>query len=241
VLRLRSAPRAPPAEPPKVESGLPTHGYNVHAGVRVPAGDRARLERLCRYAARGPIANERLSLAPDGRVVVRLRRRWRDGTTHLVLSGPELIEKLCALTPPPRFNLVRFHGVLAPASKLRPRIVPNPPKDADGKQLDLLRANSRRRRRDGQPARAPRPRTQWATLLRRTFGSDALMCQRCGGRLALVTTALSVTALRVMLERLDPSESHAPAMTRARAPPPPQMRLFRPPVLAPATRPQPSA
>ena len=31
-----------------------------------------------------------------------------------VLSPQELIEKLAALVPPPRLNLVRYHGVLAP-------------------------------------------------------------------------------------------------------------------------------
>jgi hypothetical protein len=31
-----------------------------------------------------------------------------------VLSPLELLEKLAALVPPPRVNLVRYHGVLAP-------------------------------------------------------------------------------------------------------------------------------
>jgi hypothetical protein len=34
------------------------------------------------------------------------------------------IARLCALVPPPRYPLTRFHGVLAPRAKLRPRIVP---------------------------------------------------------------------------------------------------------------------
>ncbi len=32
---------------------------------------------------------------------------WSDGTTHVLLSPEELIEKLEALVPPPRLNLVR--------------------------------------------------------------------------------------------------------------------------------------
>ena len=31
---------------------------NLHAGVGVPAGDRGRLEHLCRYVLRPPIAQE---------------------------------------------------------------------------------------------------------------------------------------------------------------------------------------
>ena len=44
-------------------------GINVHANVCVPARDRQRLERLCRYCARPAVATERLSLLPDGRVL----------------------------------------------------------------------------------------------------------------------------------------------------------------------------
>jgi len=43
-----------------------------------------------------------------------------------MLSPTELIEKLVALVPPPRRNLIRYHGVLAPAAADRAQIVPGP-------------------------------------------------------------------------------------------------------------------
>jgi hypothetical protein len=55
-------------------------GFDLHAAVAVPAGDRDRLEHLCRYVLRPPIAQERLELTPDGKVLLRLRRTWHDGT-----------------------------------------------------------------------------------------------------------------------------------------------------------------
>ena len=45
----------------------------------VPAGQRERLERVCRYVLRPPVAQERLSLTGTGQVVLQLRHRWRDG------------------------------------------------------------------------------------------------------------------------------------------------------------------
>jgi len=99
-------------------------GVSVHANVSVPARDRRRLERLCRYGARPPIATERLSRLEDGRLLYRLKHRWRDGTTHVVFTPQELVEKLAALVPPPRFHLVRYHGVLGPCASERDRIVP---------------------------------------------------------------------------------------------------------------------
>ena len=41
-------------------------GLDLHAGLVVPAGQRARLERVCRYALRAPVAPERLALTADG-------------------------------------------------------------------------------------------------------------------------------------------------------------------------------
>ncbi len=58
-------------------------GMSLHADVAVPAHDRARLERLCRYVARPPIAMERLEALPNERLGYRLKTPWHDGTTHI--------------------------------------------------------------------------------------------------------------------------------------------------------------
>jgi len=74
--------------------------------------------------ARPPVATERLARLEDGRLLYRLKHRWRDGTTHVVFEPQELVEKLAALVPPPRFHLVRYHGILGPCASERDRIVP---------------------------------------------------------------------------------------------------------------------
>ena len=74
-------------------------GVSVHANVAVPARDRRRLERLCRYGARPAIATERASRLEDGRVLYRLKHRWRDGTTHVVFTPQELVEKIGCARP----------------------------------------------------------------------------------------------------------------------------------------------
>ncbi|WP_373564303.1 transposase [Myxococcus sp. CA039A] len=53
---------------------------------------------------------ERLSRAEDGRIAYRMKRPLPDGTTHLVVTGLELLPRLASLVPPPRANLSRFHG-----------------------------------------------------------------------------------------------------------------------------------
>ena len=66
---------------------------SLHADVAVPANDRNRLERLCRYVARPPLALDRLEEMADGRLAYRLKTRWRDGTTHIVMERHELLER----------------------------------------------------------------------------------------------------------------------------------------------------
>jgi hypothetical protein len=99
-------------------------GVSLHANVAVPARDRRRLERLARYVARPPVSTQRLSRLDDGRLLYRLKHRWRDGTTHVIFEPQELLEKLAALVPPPRFHLVRYHGILGPCAGERDRVVP---------------------------------------------------------------------------------------------------------------------
>jgi hypothetical protein len=72
-------------------------GFDLHAGVRVPAGHRDRLERLCRYALRPPLADERLHRTPSGDVAVQLRTPWGDGTTHVAFSPSAFLARLAVL------------------------------------------------------------------------------------------------------------------------------------------------
>ena len=46
-------------------------GFSLHANVAVSAHDRMGLERLARYAGRPPLATERLSRLPNGRLLYR--------------------------------------------------------------------------------------------------------------------------------------------------------------------------
>jgi hypothetical protein len=99
-------------------------GWSLEAGVRIRKGDREGLERLCRYVTRPPLSQERLELLPDGRVRYGFRRPRPDGSTHLILTPLEFLEKLAAIVPPPYHHLTVYHGILAPNSRTRKLVVP---------------------------------------------------------------------------------------------------------------------
>ena len=136
-----------------------------HCRLRPPG-----LERLCRYTARPSIATERLSSRSDGRLTYRFKRPWSNGTTHIVLEPLELVEKFAALVPPPRFHLVRYHGVLAPVAKWRSEIVPEVPHDDAG----LSDCSHPPATEQSVPRPLGRHNYSWSQLMRRVFAIDVL-------------------------------------------------------------------
>ncbi len=71
--------------------------------------------------------------------MLQLKSPYHDGTTHVVMSPLELMQRLAALVPRPRLHLIRFHGVLAPNAKLRSAIIPSAPVNAP-RHYDFRRA-----------------------------------------------------------------------------------------------------
>jgi len=74
------------------------HGFSLHAEVRCGAGQRAQLERLCRYITRPAIANERLKRNRAGQVVLQVASKecLHGGTLHVVLSQLAFMPRLAA-------------------------------------------------------------------------------------------------------------------------------------------------
>lgn len=195
--------RADDWEEPKLRCAV-LGGFSLHAGVSVSGRDRNGLERLCRYMGRPALAAQRLEELPDGRLLYRLRHRWRDGTSGLVLDPRELLARLAAQVPPPGAHQVRYHGILAPGAMWRSYVVPLE-QGASGTDRPC-----KSRRKSRVP---PRRRIAWGELLRRVFAIDALVCPACGGRMKMkgVLRARGRDRRLVEATRAPPSLSFATA------------------------------
>ena len=55
----------------------------------------------CRYVTRPAIANERLKRNRAGQLVLQLNSAYCDGTTHIVMSPLQFMQRLPALAPDP--------------------------------------------------------------------------------------------------------------------------------------------
>ena len=199
-------------------------GFSVHANVYIEARDRLRLERLIRYAARPAVATERLSVLPDGRLLYRLKRPWRDGTNAVIFDRQDFMAKLAVLVPAPRAHLTRYHGILGPAAKWRPLIIPTGHHENSSETPLNPQPSSQPSTAPTAPVMDAEPAPQttsphkrnytWAELMKRVFLVDVLQCERCGGRMKILAAICPPDATRKILECLG-LPSRAPPLAPA--------------------------
>jgi hypothetical protein len=211
---------------PWVERTVPLHahdaGFDLHTAVRIEAGDRERLEHLCQYLCRPPLGQGRLHRLRDGRIAVALQRPWADGTTHLVFTPMELLQRLVPLVPRPRINLVLYHGLLAPNAPWRAEVVARAEDEATAVESPSTPPPVEEPPEDPK-TRRPRPKYRaWADLMRRCFAMDVLACSRCGGRMTVVATIDDPAVIHRILTHLGLATESGEALPAARASPSPE-------------------
>lgn len=142
-------------EPPRAEGeAVDLDGFNLHASVAVAGDDDLGRERLMRYGARPPLALDRLRRLPDGRIAYRIKK-LRDGRAkHRIMTPLELLARLSAIIPPPRYPLLRYAGVLGPRSRWRRELAPRPREPETCAKA--TRAEATRPEPESQPPRGAR-------------------------------------------------------------------------------------
>jgi hypothetical protein len=170
-------------------------GFSLNCAVACEAHERAKLERVCRYMARGPIAQERLSVDGDGLVVLELKRAFSDGTTHVLFEPQDFTAPAhpCARGISASLHVIARLAALVPRPKLE----------------------SKATAADESVAKGGTTPMSWMARLKWVFAIDLTRCLNCGGDLQVIAviTAPGVTAR--FLEHWGPDGRVQP-----RAPPP---------------------
>jgi hypothetical protein len=181
-------------------------GFSLHAGVSVKAHQRDKLERLCRYISRPPVAAHRLSLTASGKISVELKTPYRDGTTHVVFEPLDFISKLAALVPSPRVNLTRFHGVFAPNSQYRSGII--------------IQKSTKPSRQKAITTEVKNAKAMtWAARLKRAFNIDIKICEACGGSVKVFACIDNPVVIKQILDHVYSRQCYQFMLPGNRAPP----------------------
>jgi hypothetical protein len=168
----------------------PHSGFHVHHGVRLEADDALGILQLARYAARAPIALERLHYdAPKQQVTLRSDKH--EGPTAGTHSFPalEFLARLLAHVPDRHEILVREYGAYSVRRRARWRragIL------TDTRPLAEITPTAGDHTPDWPALRALRQR--WAELLKRIFEVDPLACPRCGAQMRIVASRTMLTS-----------------------------------------------
>ena len=178
---------------PKTHARSPRSTGERHASVHLAAHDDLGRERLRRYLARPAFSHARLGVRRDGLVVYRVKNAGRGRVKQRVMTPVECLARLAAMVPPPRYPLVRLHGVLAPRHAWRALVVPRPPESYAGcmkssRNNEACGDDEPRRRRAAPAARvAARGRTELRACgaVQRTDRGDRadLVARRDRGRI----------------------------------------------------------
>jgi len=224
---LRAFVRRGWLEPDEAEEMLQWHhggGFSLDASVRIEAWDRAALERLLRYCARPPFANDRLEWDDQEQqtLLYHLPKPAPDGCLVLKLQPLELIDKLVALIPPPRRHRHRYHGVLAPNAPWREQITAEADEQAPlAEPAEQPVAETQSDTTDcgeSEPPTRPRSHYLWAVLLARLFEVFPLTCPRCGQEMRIIAFVTESHSVQRILDRIG-EPSTPPAISPCRGPP----------------------
>ena len=196
-------------------------GFSLDASVGIAGADRRGRERLLRYCARPPFAGERLEWIDAHRVRYRLPKRRPDGRTELILSPPQLIERVAALVPSPRRHRLRYYGALAPNATLRPAVTAlAPERDAEVSALGPAGLNgplsTAADETDSQHEdKSRKGRYLWAILLARIFETFPLSCPHCAGEMRIIAFVTDPASIQAILAHMgEPTRAPTPAPAR---------------------------
>jgi hypothetical protein len=175
-------------------------GFSVHASVTVPPDDRDGLERLARYLLRSPVSLERLQVDEHAQAVAyaaRVRPGYEPRVAVPPLDVKDFLARVVMHIPEPRRHVIRYYGAYSNVARARraretaaatsggSAVAPPPPavhapSDADARAL----------------------RRRWATLIRRIYEVDPLVCPRCAGPMRIIAFITEPRVIKKILRHL---------------------------------------
>lgn len=163
-------------------------GFSLNANVRIPSWDTEGLERLIRYCVRPCFASENLRWNGPW-INYRLPKPTRDGKRFIQIEPLELIEWISKFIPYPRRHRRHYHGIFAPNSPLRKKIVIKIPRINPSQHVQEI------------VEKVEKISFNWAKLIARIYETNPLICS-CGKEIKIIGFVTNQIDIRRILNGL---------------------------------------
>ena len=168
----------------------------AQSGVFAHPGDGRDFEALVRYMMRSPVSLARLRFSPGAKEVVYTRKGGHDPAEPEEgerIDPDEFVARVLVQIPDPRRHLVRDYGAYSNRARAQRR-------KAEGR----LEGNGSGEAGEpvlSSPERAAL-RRRWASLIRRVYEVDPLVCPRCGAEIRVIGFITEPSLLKRILDHI---------------------------------------
>jgi hypothetical protein len=163
-------------------------GFSLNANVRIPFWDREGLERLIRYCTRPCFKSENLRWNGPW-IHYRLPKPTHTGKTFVQFEPLEFLERISRFVPYPRRHRRHYHGVFAPNSPMRPKVVANAKKHPKSSIPPGVRESAEK---------IEKVSLGWAKLIARIYEVNPLLCP-CGKEMKILAFVTHTAEIRRIL------------------------------------------
>jgi hypothetical protein len=179
-------------------------GFSVDNSITVFPSDEQGLERLARYMIRSPVNLQRLNYLPQTQQVFYQTKKGHDLEDSEIIDSLEFLARVLMHVPDLNKPYIHHYGIYSNRSQLKPRKDPASAEATHHEEPPRV-SNSNLRRR-------------WASLIRRVYQADPLICPQCGSKMRILSF---ITQPRVIEKILQHLKNRA---TQTRAPPTPKLQ-----------------
>ena len=159
-------------------------GFNVFRGPRIQPGDEKAMENLARYIIRASFSQERMAYVPEEAKVIY---KSKDGKEEKIFDALEWLAAMCSHVPDKGEQMVRYYGYYSNVSRGKRK-----KQDQDGLIPSILEA-------DGSSKAYQK---SWARLIQQIYEVDPLTCQKCSGKMKIISVIEDKEIIKKILKHL---------------------------------------
>jgi hypothetical protein len=193
-------------------------GFSIDASLRLYGSDDKARESIAQYLVRPPLSLRKIKYEPfKGRVLFKTKYNEYFGENFKVYTGEDFISALAQHIPPSKVHFVRYYGLYSSRTKGiwkdMPDIVRFAPEGWTEKQEvnETIKDDGEDIATERQEVNSIAKRSAWARLIKKVYGIDPLICEKCGSEMLIVAFIMEPEQIEKIMQHL---------INKSRAPPP---------------------